>query len=80
MLADGTQADRDTHFPACTRSSTLGTTPTVATGLAEESYDCAWIVGLIHKATPPPKKPEPAVGIKYRPRKTWRQRLRPEKR
>ena len=57
------------HYNFCRMHSTLGTTPAVATGLADEPHDCAWIVELIDKATPPPMKPGPAVGSKYRPRK-----------
>ena len=58
------------HYNFCRMHSTLGTTPAVATGLADAPHDCAWIVELIDKTTPPPMKPGPAVGSKYKPRKT----------
>ena len=57
------------HYNFCRIHSTLHTTPAVATGLADEPHDCEWIVELIDKAAIPPKKPGPAVGSKYRPRR-----------
>ena len=53
----------------CRIHGTLKTTPAVAAGLTDNVYDVEWIVGLIDDATPPPKKPGPAVGTKYRPRR-----------
>ena len=69
------------HYNFCRIHSTLRTTPAVATGLADAPYDCEWIVGLIDAMTPLPKKPGPAVGSKYKPRKksTGTKRLLPER-
>ena len=60
------------HYNFCRTHSTLRTTPAVATGLADEPHDCEWIVELIDAMTMPPKKPGPAVGSKYQPRRPER--------
>ena len=57
------------HYNFCRIHSSLGVTPAVAAGIDNKPHDCEWIVELIDKATMPPKKPGPAVGSKYRPRR-----------
>ena len=47
---------------------TLRVTPATEAGLTDTLHDFAWIVELIDSLAPPPKKPGPAKGTKYRPR------------
>ena len=53
----------------CRIHKTLRVTPAMEAGLSDTVRDCGWIVDLIDANTPPPKKPGPKVGTKYRPRK-----------
>ena len=57
------------HYNFCRMHSTIRVTPAMEAGLADTCYDCEWIVGLIDMTTPAPKKPGPAKGTKYKPRK-----------
>ena len=44
---------------------------TVGAGVTDTLLrDVEWIMGLIDARTPAPKKPGPATGTKYRPRKS----------
>ncbi len=43
--------------------------PAMAAGVTETLRDAEWIVGLVDARTPEPKRPGPAKGTKYRPRK-----------
>ena len=65
------------HYNFCRIHMTLRVTPAMEAGLTDTLRDCEWIVGLIDAMTMPPRKSGPAVGSKYRPRKT--RRLRPER-
>ncbi len=47
---------------------TLRVTPAMAAGVDRSLHDMEWIVGLIDAAAPPPKKPGPAKGTRYRTR------------
>lgn len=58
------------HYNFCRIHSSLHVTPAMEAGLSDTLLDCKWIVRLIDSATLPPKKPGPAKGTKYRPRKT----------
>ena len=70
------------HYNFCRIHMSLRVTPAMEAGLTKELHDCEWIVELIDAMTMPSKKPGPAVGSKYRPRKTAkvvnRRRRRPE--
>ena len=57
------------HYNFCRIHMSLQITPAMEAGLTTELYDCEWIAELIDAMTMPPKKPAPAVGSKYRPRK-----------
>ena len=48
---------------------TLRVTPAMEAELTDTLHDFEWIVELIDSLTPPPKKPGPAKGTKYRPRR-----------
>ena len=39
--------------------TTLRTSPAQATGIVDELYDAAWLVGMVDDLTPAPKKPCP---------------------
>ena len=58
------------HYNFCRLHLSIMSTPAMEAGLTDELHDGKWIVGLIDAMTPPPRKPGPAVGTKYRPRKT----------
>ena len=58
-----------THYNFCRVHKTLRMSPAMAAGVTETLRDSAWIVGLVDAATPAPKRPGPAKGTKYRPRR-----------
>ncbi len=58
-----------THYNFCRVHKTLRMSPAMAAGVTETLRDSTWIVGLIDARTPAPKKPGPAKGAKYRPRR-----------
>ena len=62
------------HYNFCRIHMSLRVTPAMEAGIDPELHDLEWIVGLIDAAAPQPKKPGPAVGSKYRPRKKVRQK------
>lgn len=47
----------------------LDVTPAKEVGIDDQLRDMEWIAGLIDANAPPPRKPVPKVGTKYRPRK-----------
>ena len=51
------------------RHQTLRMTPAMAAGVVSEWYDFDWLEAMIADRTPKPRKPGPAKGAKYRPRK-----------
>ena len=57
------------HYNFCRIHKTLRVTPAMEAGICDTLRDCDWIVWLIDSMTMLPKKPGPAVGTKYRPRK-----------
>ena len=57
------------HYNFCRIHKTLRVTPAMEAGLTDTLHDIDWIVELIDSLTPPPKKPGPAKGTKYKPRK-----------
>lgn len=58
------------HYNFCRIHSTLQVAPAMEAGISDTLRDCEWIAGLIDNvAMPTAKKPAPAVGSKYRPRK-----------
>ena len=57
------------HYNFCQIHGILRVTPAMEIGLAKTLHDSEWIVELIDAAAPPPKKPGPAPGTKYKPRK-----------
>ena len=57
------------HYNFCRIHQTLRVTPAMEAGICETLRDYEWIVWLIDSMTLPPKKPGPAVGSKYKPRK-----------
>ena len=57
------------HYNFCRIHKTLRVTPAMEAGITDTLRDCEWIVWLIDSMTPAPKKPGPAVGSKYKPRK-----------
>ena len=57
------------HYNFCRIHQTLRVTPAMEAGIEPELRDCEWIVWLMDQTTPAPKKPGPAVGSKYKPRK-----------
>ncbi len=56
------------YYNFCRAHMTLGKTPAMAAGLAEEPYDLEWIVTLVEARTPPPTP----RGPDRRPRKRRR--------
>ena len=54
----------------CRIHKSLRMSPAMAAGVTDTLRDVEWIVGLIEARTPAQKKPGPAVGTKYRPRKS----------
>ena len=58
-----------THYNFCRVHKTLRMSPAMAAGVTETLRDSTWIVGLVDARTPVPRKPGPAKGTKYRPRK-----------
>ena len=56
------------HYNFCRIHQTLRVTPAMEAGLTDILFDCEWIVALIDAITPPPSKPGPQIGTKYRPR------------
>ena len=54
----------------CRIHKSLRMSPAMAAGVTDTLRDVEWIVGLIDARTPAPKKSGPAVGTKYRPRKS----------
>ena len=57
------------HYIFVRIHSTLDVTPAMEVGIDDQLRDVEWIVGLIDADTPPPKKPGPKVGTKYRKRR-----------
>lgn len=57
------------HYNFCRIHKTLQVTPAMEAGLTDTLRDCKWLVELIDLITEPPKKPGPAKGTKYGPRK-----------
>ena len=57
------------HYNFCRIHKTLRVTPAMEAGVCDTLLDCEWIVWLIDSMTLSPKKPGPAVGTKYRPRR-----------
>ena len=55
-------------FNFCRIHKSLRMAPAMASGVSNVLYDVDWIVGLIDAHTPPPAKPGPKPGAKYRPR------------
>ena len=53
----------------CRRHATTRLTPAQAAGLTETWRDVDWLAGEVDARTPPPAKPGPAKGAKYRPRR-----------
>ena len=60
------------YYNFCRDHMSLRITPAMDAGIDDERHDFKWIVGLIDKMTPPPNKPGPKVGSKYRPRRKRR--------
>ena len=58
-----------THYNFCRVHKTLRMSPAMAAGVTETLRDSTWIVGLVDARAPEPRKPGPAKGTKYRPRK-----------
>ena len=56
------------YYNFCRIHMSLDVTPAMEAGLTDTLRDCTWIVELIDSLTPPPKKPGPQKGTKYRPR------------
>ena len=54
----------------CRMHKSLRMSPAMAAGVSDTLRDMAWIVGLIDARTPAPKKPGPAAGTTYQPRKS----------
>ena len=54
------------HYNFCRIHKTLRVTPAMEAGLTDTLRDCEWIVGLIDANAPPPRKPGPKPGTKYR--------------
>ena len=52
----------------CRIHQTLRVTPAMEAGLTATLYDLDWIVELIDKSSPKPKKPGPAIGSVYKQR------------
>ena len=49
--------------------TTTHMTPAMAAGLTRELYDIKWLAEMVEAHGPKPKKPGPAKGTKYRPRR-----------
>ena len=58
-----------THYNWCRIHKTLRMSPAMAAGVTETLRDSTWIVGLVDARAPEPRKPGPAKGTKYRPRR-----------
>lgn len=58
------------HYNFCRIHQTLRVTPAMEAGIDDTVRDHKWIVGLIDDYLPKPKKPGPAKGTKYAPRKS----------
>ena len=58
------------HYNFCRIHRSLRMTPAMAAGLCTELRDMEWVVSLIDARMPEPQKPGPAVGTKYRKRKS----------
>ena len=56
------------YYNFCRIHTTLGVTPAMAAGVTDTLRDVDWLVELIEARTPPPQKPGPRPGTKYRPR------------
>ena len=50
---------RSVWYNVCWRHTTLRTSPAQATGIVDELYNAAWLVGMVDDLTPAPKKPRP---------------------
>ena len=57
------------HYNFCRIHRTLRVTPAMEAGLSDTLRDCEWIVALMDSMAPPPKRPGPPIGSKYKPRK-----------
>ena len=57
------------HHNFCRIHKTLRMSPAMAAGVTETLRDSTWIVEMVDARTPAPRKPGPAKGTKYRPRK-----------
>ena len=53
--------------------TTTHMTPAMAAGLTQELYDVIWLADVVEAHRPAPKKPGPAKGMKYRPRRPKRE-------
>ena len=58
------------YYNFCRMHTSLRMSPAMAVGISDTLRDMEWIVGLIDARTPAPKKPGPAVGTTYQPRKS----------
>ena len=58
------------YYNFCRIHTSLRMSPAMAAGVSDTLRDMEWIVDLIDARTPAPKKPGPAVGTKYQPRKS----------
>ena len=58
------------HYNFCRIHQTLGVTPAMEAGVTERLWEVSDIVKLVEDAAPKPKKPGPAKGTKYAPRKS----------
>ena len=57
------------YYNFCRIHQSLRVTPAMEAGLTDTLREVDWIIQLIDWNTPPPNKPGPAIGSKYRPRK-----------
>ena len=58
-----------THYNFCRVHKTLRMSPAMAASVTETLRDSTWIVDLVDARAPEPRKPGPAKGTKYRPRR-----------
>ena len=59
-----------TYANFCRIHKSIRMSPATAAGVTTTLHDLDWIVSLIDARTPAPKKPGPAKGTKYKPRKS----------
>lgn len=64
------------YYNFCRLHHSLHVTPAMMAGLAVEPYPIEWIVERIEKATPPPRRPGPKPGTKYKKRKATTKRAK----